>query len=178
MTSYSRSINAITTEVNSPLRTVRVSVTRQNETYVTFLPGARKTRDPYTIAEEIEGAVLQAWSEAKEADRELRQQLGFTVRDPVDPDTAPRWWHEFRDEVWALEVTATSSRKLVDATMDGEGHLFVEFRSNATIRTDVSTETLEMEVNEAIRQARAALMQQVKKVHRKLVQTIQTKQKA
>ena len=58
-------------------------------------------------------------------------------------------------EIENLECRSTSSRGLVDAYVIGNAELFIVVNKNAVRDTNVPTETLELDLNEAIQHAHA-----------------------
>ncbi len=169
MGSFREAVDAIEIEQRSPKGIATVRVVRQNETRVTLSPSARTSFDDVTIAEDIEEALREAWSAAKDAYDELAAQYMRELPVPVDDDEATDAVRELRGKIRECEFTGYSERKWVEVSLDADLDPFIEFSRNVITSTNVSTSVLEMEIVDAIRKARKGIMREVLGVYRKTI---------
>jgi DNA-binding protein YbaB len=151
-------------ETPSPNGFVQATVTRQGGTKVTIDPRARRECDEDTLAEEIESAICKAWGSMQDEINHLvgREPNGNKYAKHKDKEAID----EMRKKIEGIEAKATSKRKYVEAWVSGKGEIFLSIASNIVRRTDIPTVTIELEVNEAVADARLKWLRSVKSVQK------------
>ncbi|GAA4918870.1 hypothetical protein LX16_4444 [Stackebrandtia albiflava] len=157
-------VNAIRVRAYSSDRTVRATVTRRTDTRVAFSPSARDLHDEPNLASRISEAVEAAWIDGRKEMEDLlrRRNIGIgTAAAKLDRSQTDTLFAKTR----AIRAVGESDRGHVAACVVGEGRLRIRFHGNAVRRTDLPTETLEAEVNQAIRRARAKWGRELMRVY-------------
>lgn len=158
-------MDAVSVEVESPSRAVRVTVSRMDDTKIHINRGARETMSDLQLEDEIAYTVQNAWTAIKAKIDNLLRALGkdYSKR-AMTRRQAPRT-EKMRGEMSQVVAVARSSREFVAARMSGRGELRLKFRNNALTRTDLATETLQQEIEDAIRRAKFEWSRQIKALY-------------
>lgn len=157
-------LHALRVEKTSADSSVRVIVTGDGDTFVKLLATKNNGIDADLLAEHIENTVKESWERFHGEQSAVRARFGLH---PQDPEAAPLWVHKALSDIQEIECKTTSSRGYVEAFLSGSGDLLIDFTQNSATRTDVSKETLELEINEAIVSARRSLARETMRCYQR-----------